>query len=173
MPDLLCSLVRVSPLEPILESVREHGITIRRLNPWEKEKLQAFIEKHFWPEWGYEASTALTHQPVTCFVAVKEKEILGFACYECTRKNYFGPMGVDESLRGKGVGGALFLTALYGLISLGYSYCIIGGAGPVGFYQRYADVLEIPFEKGRGIYDLVEDPSFGLRRDDKPGDASK
>ena len=42
----------------------------------------------------------------------REKELIGFACYEATARNFFGPMAVLESERKKGVGRALLLKAL-------------------------------------------------------------
>ncbi len=51
-------------------------------------------------------------------------------------KGFFGPTGVDESARGKGIGHALLLKTLLDMRDQGYGYAIIGGAGPVDFYQR-------------------------------------
>lgn len=38
--------------------------------------------------------------------------------------------------RKRGIGNALLIECLHGLWELGYSYAIIGGAGPVDFYAR-------------------------------------
>ena len=64
-------------------------------------------------------------------IAVREsgddqKEIVGFACYDATCMNFFGPTGVKESERGKGVGKALLLAALHAMKEQGYAYAIIG-----------------------------------------------
>jgi GNAT superfamily N-acetyltransferase len=160
MADMLCSLITLPPLSPLIEQLRKEGITIRRPNPWEQSKLYAFIEKHFSKGWAEETSIAFTHQPVTCFIALRGDDIIGFADYECTRKDYFGPTGVDESCRGKGVGKALFLAALYGLNDLGYTYAIIGDAGPEDFYRKCVGAINIPLGDGRGIYTMKDDPRF-------------
>ncbi len=160
MPDMLCSLVQLPDVDPLLEKLRKEGITIRRPHPWEKSKLRDFILAHFQAGWAEESEVAFHHQPVSAFIALKDDQIIGFSAYECTRKNFFGPTGVDESARGLGVGKALFIAALMGLQDLGYAYCIIGGAGPVDFYLKCSESMVITLREGRGIYDLKEDQKF-------------
>jgi GNAT superfamily N-acetyltransferase len=120
--------------------------------------LREFITKHFTVGWADEAAVSFHHQPVSCFVAHAKGAIIGFAVYECTRRNYFGPTGVDPAWRGAGIGKALFLASLAGLRELGYTYAIIGDAGPVDFYRKTVGAIEIPLGGGRGIYPLHEDP---------------
>ncbi len=163
MPDMLVSLVSLPPMGNLLDRLRAEGITITRPNPWQQGQLRDFIHAHDAPDfprsWAEEVSVAFSHQPVTAFIALKDgTDIVGFSAYECTRRNYFGPTGVDSSTRGKGVGKALFIAALAGLQSLGYTYAIIGGAGPTEFYVKSAGAIPIPLGDGMGIYRLKEDP---------------
>ena len=160
MPDMLCSLLQIPPMGELMNRLREENIHIRRPNPWEKKELSDFIVEHFSEGWKHETDVAFSHQPVTCFIALDGNKIIGFADYECTRKNYFGPTGVNPEYRGKGVGKALFLAALHGLADLGYTYGIIGDAGPVNFYKKCVGAIEIPLGDGRGIYTMKEDPRF-------------
>ena len=162
MPDMLCSLLKLEPIAPRLQSLREHGVTIRRPNPWEQTALREFIRDHFTQGWADEVSVAFSHQPVSAFVALREnKHIVGFAAYECTRRNYFGPTGVAEEERGIGIGAALTLAGLIGLREMGYAYCVIGGAGPLEFYNKLARAQVIDIDKGEGIYHLDEEPGWG------------
>ena len=39
--------------------------------------------------------------------------MLGFACYDVTCRNFFGPEGVAAKERGHGIGRALLLSALH------------------------------------------------------------
>ena len=160
MPDMLVSLVHLPPIAPLLEKLRGEGVTVRRPNPWEQAALREFIETHFSKGWVDETSVAFSRQPVTCFVALHGEKIVGFAAYECTRRGYFGPTGVAEDYRGRGIGKALLLACLYGLQDLGYTYAVIGGAGPVGFYRKAVGAIVIPIDEGQGIYGLDEDPKF-------------
>lgn len=160
MPDMLCSLLNIPPIMPIIDRLNERGITIRRANPWEQTKVRDFVLKHFTVNWADETAVAFSRQPVSCFVALDGDRIIGFADYECSRRNYFGPTGVDETYRGSGVGKALLIAALLGLRELGYTYAIIGGAGPVDFYMKAVGAIVVPFDEGRGVYGLKQDPAF-------------
>lgn len=160
MADMLCSLIHLPPLEPYLKRLAAEGITIRRPNPWEQTQLRDFIEEHFSVGWADEASVAFSAKPVTCFAAYFEKKIIGFAAYECTRRNYFGPTGVSPHFEKRGIGTALLHAALRGLQSLGYSYAVIGSVSSVEYYQKVANAIVIPFADGKGIYGLKEEPAF-------------
>ena len=54
--------------------------------------------------WTAEAEAAFARMPVACFIAVQDARILGFACHDATHRNFFGPEGVLESARGRGLG---------------------------------------------------------------------
>lgn len=153
MPDLLVKLYSLPDLAPSRKEMARQEIEVRPALAPEKHLVVSWIEENFNSAWASEAEVAFANHPVTCLVAVDQKEgkIVGFACYEATMRNYFGPLGVAPSYRGRGVGRALFLEALSGLKHLGYAYCIIGGAGPVPFYARAADVIVIE-DSRLGIY---------------------
>ena len=51
----------------------------------------------------------------------------------------FGPTGVEESLRGLGIGKVLFLRCLRNMKGRGYHRCEIGWVGPISFYAHTAD----------------------------------
>lgn len=157
MSDMLAPLVDLPPVGQLLNQLRQEQIYIRRPNPWEQAKLVEFVAT-FSSGWKDEVAIAFTHQPVTCFVAVHEDKFIGFAAYECSRRNYFGPTGVVPAYRGKNIGKVLFLAALNGLLDLGYTYAIIGDAGPKEFYRKVVGAMEITFNGGKGIYGLNEDP---------------
>jgi len=88
---------------------------------------------------------------LSCFIAVQDGKIIGFACYDVTAKGFFGPTGVTAEARGQGVGRALLLATLHGLAEMGYAYAIIGGAGPVDFYRKAVGAIEIEGSEP-GIY---------------------
>ncbi|MEO8376412.1 MAG: GNAT family N-acetyltransferase [Candidatus Sumerlaeota bacterium] len=160
MPDMICSLVNLPSIQPLMKRINDRGIHLRRANPWEWTVLRAFVSTNFSDAWADETAVAMARQPVTCFIATHEKKIIGFADYECSRRDYFGPTGVLEEYRGSGVGTALLIAALLGLRDMGYTYAIIGGAGPVEFYKKAVGAVVVPFDEGRGIYHLEDDPAF-------------
>ncbi|HHY10244.1 MAG TPA: GNAT family N-acetyltransferase [Firmicutes bacterium] len=145
MPDMLVKLYELPDLGPVRREMADQNIVVRNCLAPEKHIVLAWIEKHFNATWASEAAKAFANHPVTCIVAIDEKkeEIAGFACYESTLRNFFGPTGVKPDYRGRGIGKALFLESLYGLKNMGYGYCIIGGAGPVDFYAKTAGAVVI------------------------------
>src|SRR5690242_6607854 len=132
MPDMLVNLLAL----PSRPDVADHDVTIRRARPFEITVVRQFIETNFSVAWADEVSVGFAHKPVTVFIATRQRRVIGFAGYECTRKAFFGPTGVADGERGLGVGKALLIASLWGLRELGYAYGIIGAAGPVEFYQE-------------------------------------
>ncbi len=151
MSDLLVPLYKLPPRETGAASVRAGGIILRRANSFEQAPLAEFIQAHFSQSWADETAVTFARQPITNFIAIENKQILGFAAFEATRKAFFGPTGVDPAHRGRGIGRALLIESLWGLYDLGYAYGIIGSAGPVEFYQKAVGAIVIP-DSSPGIY---------------------
>jgi predicted N-acetyltransferase YhbS len=151
MPDMLVNLMRLPPAAAALEALSAEGVVVRRAQPWELGAVREFVAENFKQSWADEISGGLVRQPVTVFVALREGRLVGFAAYECTRRDFFGPTGVAESERGRGVGRALLIASLWGLRELGYAYAIIGGVGPAEFYERAVGARLIP-DSSPGVY---------------------
>lgn len=151
MPDLLVPLYKLPSRETGAAAVREIGVIIRRANPFEQAPVGEFIRTHFSVGWAEETAVTFARQPITNFLAIENKKIVGFAAFESTRKAFFGPTGVDTAHRGRGIGKALLIESLWGLHDLGYAYGIIGAAGPVEFYQKAVGAIVIP-DSWPGVY---------------------
>jgi len=147
-------LVRLYDLADATELYREvaaGGVTLRRARVFEKHTVAAFAKEHFSDKWGSEVEAALNRQPVACFIATREQQILGFACFDVTQRGFFGPTGVAEHARSGGLGKALLFKSLEALRELGYAYAIIGGVGPKEFYAKACGAIEIA-GSNPGIY---------------------
>lgn len=156
MADMLVKLYELPSVEAEIESFRRRGIVIRRARPFEITPVRAFVEKHFATTWADEITVGFANKPTSVFIAHRKDVILGFGAYECTRRAFFGPTGVLESERGRGIGKVLLLACLHGLAEMGYAYGIIGGAGPTEFYTRAAGATPIP-DSSPGVYaDLLK-----------------
>ena len=94
---------------------------------------------------------ALSNNPCTCFVAVKDTKIIGFACYDATALGFFGPIGVAKSHRNKGTGSALMTACLLDMKLKGYGYAIVGAVKDTDFYKNAVGAMEIP-DSAPGIY---------------------
>lgn len=156
MPDMLVNLLRLPSLEPLVSELNQSSVNIRHAQPLEITRVREFIEKNFSIQWADEVSVGFANKPVSVYIATRDNCVIGFAGYECTRKAFFGPAGVAEKERGRGIGKTLLVACLWGLRELGYVYGIIGAAGPAEFYERTVGAIAIP-DSGPGIYtDLLK-----------------
>jgi predicted N-acetyltransferase YhbS len=151
MSDLLVNLLNLPLLDPLLGPLSDASIVIRRAQPFEISRVRSFVEKNFSAAWADEISVGFANKPISVYIAIREREVVGFAGYECTRKAFFGPLGVAREIQGQGIGQALLIACLWALRELGYVYGIIGAAGPVGFYQSIVTASVIP-DSDPGIY---------------------
>ena len=97
--------------------------------------MLGFVRRHF-AAWEAEVDVAFARLPVACLVAIHDGAIAGFACHDAIAPNYFGPTGVVEASRGRGIGHALALAAMHALKAQGYAYAVVGGVGPATFYEK-------------------------------------
>jgi hypothetical protein len=122
---------------PYEERAAKAGLALRRIEAWDRAALRRFVVSHFTENWASEADLAFAGgHPITGFVALEGGAIAGFAVYDCSRRDFFGPTGVREDLRGSGAGAALLLLCLNAMRDSGYAYAIIGGVGPAAFYEE-------------------------------------
>lgn len=152
MPDMLVKLYDLPSLEPAIACQRERGIAIRRGMSPEKGLVTRWIGKRFNDYWISEADVAFSTHPTTIMLAQRGDALLGFACYDTTFKNFFGPIGVDEAERNQGIGTALLLKCLHEMRHAGYRYAIVGWAGPTAWYEKTVGATSIPDTEPPGSY---------------------
>lgn len=120
---------------------------IRRVNRDDQNKLIQFVENHFSQEWSDTINSAFLSTTPSIYVAFDNKgDLVGFAAFDVyqNKKCYFGPMGVAKSNRVKGIGYSLLHHCLKDMHDIGYEYAIIGGAGPIEFYEKACRAVVIP-----------------------------
>lgn len=150
MTDMLVKLYDL-PKTSVFEKMQEQDIVIRPVLAPEKHLVAEWVKKRFTQSWVDEVEVGFARQPVSVFVAVKDGILLGFACYDTTARGFFGPTGVDEEQRGKGIGEALLFKCLHNMREIGYAYAIIGWAGPADFYRKKVGAVAIESSEP-GIY---------------------
>ncbi|MDY6900527.1 MAG: GNAT family N-acetyltransferase [Cyanobacteriota bacterium] len=153
MADMLVKLYTLPSAEAEITAQAKQDITIRRAIAPEKTTILAWVEKQFNTRWMSECDVSFKNSPPSCWIAVENQQIIGFACYECTCKNFFGPIGIGEAARGRKVGKALLLACLNDMKVQGYGYAIIGGAsdGVADFYRKTVGATVIE-DSSPGIY---------------------
>lgn len=150
--DMLVKLYQLEERPELFRKLEGKGISVRRAMPADKGRVVQFVQNNFGDGWAHECSYTFTAHPVSCFIAVREKKVVGFACYDAAAKDFFGPIGVYEKYRRMGVGETLLRACLLALKSAGYAYAVIGRVDEaVGFYVKTvgATVIEDSFP---GIY---------------------
>lgn len=157
MNDMLVKLYTIKEDTELLAALSSQGIEIKRALSPDKNKIVAYVKKKHSEGYENECEVSFSNTPISCFIAVKDKKIIGFACYEATAKNYFGPTAVDNKFRGKGIGKALLLKCLLAMREYGYAYAIIGWVDDaLGFFQKAvgATIIEDSFP---GVYSRLID----------------
>ena len=95
MVDMLVKLYELIDDWSFLAVQEDAGITIRKPIGPEKRLIVDWVRDQFWDAWASETDIAISNAPRTCFVAIKDGQIIGFSCYDATALGYFGPIGVD------------------------------------------------------------------------------
>ena len=140
--DMLVKLYNVADDPALFEQMRQEGITFRRVIAPDLNRVLDFVQEHFSENWVSECTVAIMRGH--CWIAVKEKQVIGFACYDTTMPDFFGPTGVRPDMRGRQIGKALLLRALLSMKEMGYAYAIIGWTGPQAFYAKCVGATPIP-----------------------------
>jgi GNAT superfamily N-acetyltransferase len=122
---------------------RAASYQVRRALAPERHAVIAWVEARFGPGWAGECEAAFAATPTRCLIAVEDGALLGFAAWDVTALGFFGPTGVAEAARGKGVGAALLLGVLRAMQAAGYGYAIIGAAGAPTFFAKVAGAVPI------------------------------
>lgn len=157
MIDMIVNLLELPDSAELYQRVEQQGIILRRARAYERHIVAGWVGEYFSPKWVSEVKVAFSRQPVTCFIATRDKKILGFACVETTAKGFYGPTGVCEDARGTGIGKALLFKSMEALRDSGYVYGVIGGVGPREFYEKVCNAKEIP-NSTPGLYtDILPD----------------
>ncbi len=97
-----------------------------------RERVLEFVEHAFGAVWRFEASRG-----EAIFYVADGEEIAGFSTHEANNRGLgvFGPTGVAEPMRGRGIGRHLLLASLADLRRLGYRRAVIPWTEAVDFYR--------------------------------------
>ena len=118
--------------------LRGEGFEIRRAIMGDHDEVMDLLLRH-WPAWVPEAQRELLNYPVSLHLAFYNGRVVAFSGYDGNNFNtgWFGPMGTDPALRGKGIGGLLLRRCLNDIKAQGHRTAIIPWVGPYAFYTHY------------------------------------
>lgn len=129
-----------------LPEIRNNGFSVRRAESKDFVPLKNFVYKEYGDGWIISLENGISKGKIPIYIAEKDGEILGFACFDVVRnkKGLFGPMGTSITKRTQGIGNALLHYCLKEMKEIGYEYAIIGEAGPIEFYEKSCKAVIIP-----------------------------
>lgn len=159
MQDMLVKLYDL-PADAAQAKPEDTSVEIQRAMAPDMLQLVDFVQSLSGKFAAGECQMCFQGHPITCFVATRGGKLLGYACYNATAPDFFGPTAVLPEERGKGIGRALLLRSLAALKEQGYGYAIIGGVGPHAFYEKTVGATLIP-GSNPGIYKDF----LGIRKD--------
>lgn len=153
MADMLVNLLQIEDYHDELEHLKKEGIEIFRALAPDKYRITEWVKENSTFSAAGECDVCFSNHPISCFIAAKGSKILGYACYNATAHDFFGPTKVLEACQGKGIGKALLLRSLNALKDEGYIYAIIGGIGPAKFYEKCVNAVLIESSKEHSLYE--------------------
>ena len=103
MMDMLVRLYDLPDIEEDLRRLEREGFLIRRPGAYERHLVADWVGRNFSPKWVSEAKVAFGRQPISCYIATREKKILGFACYDVTARGS-GGRGAQKRIRHRAIG---------------------------------------------------------------------
>ena len=146
MPDMLVKLYDMPKID-LNERMAKEGVSIKRAMALDKCKVTEFVSTHFndvCAGWVSECERAIFNDPSSCYIAVINGQVVGFACYDASAPGFFGPTGVSPAAQGKGIGKALLGKCLESMKEKGYAYAIIGYVtDAVEFYEKAVNAVVI------------------------------
>lgn len=138
--DMIANLTKLPPMPALPE-----GVTLKRAMGPDRQRILQFVDGNFSDAWYGEVDIATSCTPSRCVIAVKDQQLIGISCWDTSAKGFFGPIGVDESCRGLGIGTAMLIRTLEHMRDDGYGYAIIGWVDDAApFYRRVLGAEYIP-----------------------------
>jgi len=139
--DMLVKLYEVQDDPMLMDKLKGKGILIKKAMTPDLTTITTWVKEQFGQGWADECTAGILVGG--CWIATKDGEVIGFACYDATLLNFFGPTGVREDMRGQGIGKALLIRCMISMKEKGFAYAVIGSAGPMDFYKKAVGAIPI------------------------------
>lgn len=156
------NLVGFSVPERVLRLKRDleqSGFTFARLSPRYVRSLIEFNERVFYPDWARAMRDTVARRVPwdRTLICLQNDEVCGFSQFGAYDHvpDRFGPFGVDEKLRGKGIGKVLLYMTLRALVEKGFHdtwFLWTGETAPAGYLYTSAQ-----FQITRRFHIVVKD----------------
>ena len=102
MPDMLVKLYDL-PEDAQTACPRDESVQIRRAMAPDKFRVVEWVKQNSGMNAAGECEACFAHTPVSMYIAVRGKEIIGYACYDAIAPDFFCPARVSRTEQGKGI----------------------------------------------------------------------
>ncbi len=149
--DMLVKLYDLPDSREIFAALSKDGISVRRAMAPDRHKVLAFVKKEFSDAWASETEVAFSRAPITCFIAARGRDLIGFANHDATLPEFLRSdrRAHERAQQGRRQGAAVCVPG--GHARAGFAYAIIGGVGPAEFYAKAVGAVAIE-GSAPGIY---------------------
>ena len=129
---------------PAIETTASGAAVVRCAMAYEMHIVMEWVRANFSKGWASECCVAFGNRPISCYIAVRRGEVVGFACYNGGVPWFLRPdwRGRKHAAPGSGSRVAALDAARH--VAAGYAYAIVGGAGESEFYAQTVGAIEIP-----------------------------
>ena len=112
--------------------------SVRRPRHEDADRVLDFVEAEFGRIWRFEAAKSFESDVPRMVLWEDGEGIAGFAVHDVNNRGlgFFGPTGVKESMRGRGIGRRILLASLGELRRLGYPRAVISWTDALDFYRK-------------------------------------
>ncbi|MEM2884646.1 MAG: GNAT family N-acetyltransferase [Thermoproteota archaeon] len=117
-------------------NLAKEGYAFSTASQDKKEEVAEWVHSNFGPLWSHEVSEAFRHSPPSVLLASKEGKTVGFAAYSALELDWFGPIGVVEGERRKGIGSVLLFKSLANMREDGRKSATIPCGSYFSFFSR-------------------------------------
>lgn len=135
MPDMLVKLYDL-PEDAQTACPRDESVQIRRAMAPDKFRVVEWVKEHSGLSAAGECDVCFARPAVSCFIATRGKKILGYACYDATAPDFFGPTRVLDEEQGGGIGRGAAAAQPRGHACGGLRLCSHRRRGPAGVLQK-------------------------------------
>jgi len=126
------------------ELLKRNGVTFREAKQEDRNRVVKWVYENFSSCWAYETELGFEREEAGVWIAENaKKDLLGFSVYGALESSWFGPIGVSEKVRGRGIGSVLLYKCLLSLRALGRRYVIIPWTGHLFFYSQLSIIKEV------------------------------
>jgi predicted N-acetyltransferase YhbS len=121
----------------------EEGYSFQAALHEQKEEVTQWIRSNFGPFWSYEVSEAFRHSTPSVTLALKGGKMVGFSAHGALELDWFGPIGVVEGERRKGIGSVLLFKSLINMREEGRRSATIPCGSNLLFFSQIPSIRSV------------------------------